>query len=177
MKKYIIAGISVVFVIAALYTAFLFVLPNAVNLNNYKKDIQKIVYDTAKLNIDFQNMKIVTTPCLKAGVNAAGLELSYPDGIKIASLKEAEVKIELLPLIFKTLKVSDIYADNPELNLTILKNGQIDIVDYINTNLPSQQESADTAAQELPFKISAKLPDVIITNYSLLLFHQTVNFS
>ena len=177
LKKHKIFISASLILLLILYLLFLFAMPNFINLNNYKKDIQKIVYDTAKLNIDFQNMKIVTTPCLKAGVNAAGLELSYPDGIKIASLKEAEVKIELLPLIFKTLKVSDIYADNPELNLTILKNGKIDIVDYINTNLPSQQESADTAAQELPFKISAKLPDVIITNYSLLLSDEKTKYS
>ena len=71
-------------------------------------------------------------------------------------------------LILKTLKVSDVSADSPELNLVILKNGQIDIVDYINKNMPLQQESPDTAAQELPVKISAKLPVVTVKDYSFV---------
>ena len=163
--------------ILVLYLLFLFAVPNLINLNNYKKDIQKIVYDTAKLNLDFSDMKIVTTPCLKAGINAKGVVLSYPEGEKIASLKEAEVKIALLPLILKTLKVSDVSVNSPELNFVILKNGQIDIVDYINKNMPLQQESPDTAAQELPVKISSKLPVVTIKDYSFVMVDEKTNYS
>ena len=73
------------------YLAFLFVVPNVINLNNYKKDIQKLVSDTTKLNLDFDNLKIVTTADLKAGVNVENAALSYADGKKIASDRKSVV--------------------------------------------------------------------------------------
>ena len=103
MSKYQKAAIAVFSVIAVLYAAFLFVLPSVINLNNYKGDIQKIVEDTAKLKFSADNMKIVTTPALHAGVKIDGARLTYPDGAEIASVKSAQVRIKLLPLLLRTL--------------------------------------------------------------------------
>ena len=122
----VILGLIVIF-----YLAFLFVVPNVINLNNYKKDIQKLVSDTTMLNLDFDNLKIVTTADLKAGVNIENAALSYANGKKIASVKDAEVKIAVLPLIFKTLRVTDISAANLEANVTLQKDGQVDIVRHM----------------------------------------------
>ena len=108
LKKYKNILIVLLVCVAFLYAAFLFILPNAINLNNYKSDIQKIVEENAKLHFDFQELKIVTTPSLKAGIRIKGAEISYPESSKFASLDTAEVKISLLPLLFKTLQISDI---------------------------------------------------------------------
>ena len=83
-NKTLITVILSVFLI--LYFAFLFVVPNAVNLNNYKEDIQKLVEENTKLYLEFDNLKIITTPLLKAGVNIKGAKLSYPDGSTIVKL-------------------------------------------------------------------------------------------
>lgn len=163
-NKTLITVILSVFLI--LYFAFLFVVPNAVNLNNYKEDIQKLVEENTKLNLEFDNLKIITTPLLKAGVNIKGAKLSYPDGSTIVKLEEGEVKISLLPLIFKTVQVSDVSADSPVINLVILKNGQLDVLDFINKNLPAKTAENNTSTAELPVKISDKLPVVKIKNYS-----------
>lgn len=176
-KKYKKALIAIVSVLVVFYAAFLFVIPNVINVNNYKKDIQKLVYDNAKLNFDFDSIKIVTTPLLKAGVNAKGVKVSYPDGKDIVTVKEAEAKISLLPLLLKTVKVADVSVDSPSLALKLQKNGQLDIVDYItkNLNAPTENESAEPV--ELPVKISENLPDVIVKNYSLTLTDEKTNNS
>ena len=150
------------------YLAFLFVVPNVINLNNYKKDIQKLVSDTTKLNLDFDNLKIVTTADLKAGVNVENAALSYADGKKIASVKDAEVKIAVLPLIFKTLRVTDISAANLEANVTLQKDGQVDIVRHMEKVL-AEDEDLDMEMQEFPVKFSSKLPVVKINNYLFVL--------
>ena len=175
LKKYKVFIAVIGAFLLVLYLLFLFAVPNLINLNNYKKDIQKIVSDTAKLDFDFQDMKIVTTPSLKAGVNIKGARLSYPEDGEIASLNEAEVKIALLPLILKTVQISDIYIDKPEAKLVLLKNSQIDVLDYINKNIPMQEENPDTAVQELPVKISAKLPVVTVKDYSFVLVDEKTN--
>lgn len=167
LAKYKTLIISILSILVILYLAFLFVVPNVINLNNYKKDIQKLVTENTKLNLDFENLKIVTTPLLKAGVNIKNVSLSYPDGKNIALLKEGEVKISLLPLIFKTVQVADISVDSPVINIAILQDGQIDIVDYINKNLPASTTDNTAQAAELPVKISDKLPVVDVKNYLL----------
>lgn len=174
----VILGLIVIF-----YLAFLFVVPNVINLNNYKKDIQKLVSDTTMLNLDFDNLKIVTTADLKAGVNIENAALSYANGKKIASVKDAEVKIAVLPLIFKTLRVTDISAANLEANVTLQKDGQVDIVRHMEKVLAENSSAADTdisddlsededldmEMQEFPVKFSYKLPVVKINNYLFVL--------
>jgi len=162
-------------VVLCLYFGFLFVLPNVVNINNYKKDIQKIVFDVAKLNIDFDSIKIVTTPSLKAGINAKGLKLFYPGGKDIVTLKEGEVKLSLLPLLLAKVQVSDVFVDAPILNVSIMKNGQIDVVDYIMKNISTVESSAQAPQQELPIKISDKLPTVLVKNYVVSVFEEKSN--
>ena len=162
--------LSVVFcIILVLYAGFVFALPKLVNLNNYKADIKKLVEQNAKLNLEIQDIKLVTTPCLKAGVNLSGVKISYPDGKEIAQLKNAQAKISLLPLIFKTLKISDVTLNSPALSLTLLSDGQLDIVKYITKNLEQNEQTSQTTAAELPVKISNNLPVVTVTDYSLTL--------
>ncbi len=169
LKKYKKIIVSLFSILVAIYLAFLFVVPNVININNYKKDIQKIVYDTAKIKFDFESIKIITTPTLKAGVNAKGLKISYPNGQGVASLKEGEVKISLLHLLLMKLQVSDIFVDSPVLNLTMLKNGQLDIVDYVMNNMSQSETTEQVEPQDLPIKISDKLPTVNVKNYAVKL--------
>ena len=95
LQKYKKILVVLVSIIAVFYALFLFVLP-LVNLNFLKKDIQKIVKDSVKLNLDIENIKIVTTPNLKAGVRIDGIELAYLNGKNILQLDKAETKIALL---------------------------------------------------------------------------------
>lgn len=166
MSKYQKAAIAVFSVIAVLYAAFLFVLPNVINLNNYKGDIQKIVEDTAKLKFSADNMKIVTTPALHAGVKIDGARLAYPDGAEIASVKSAQVRIKLLPLLLRTLELADITIDSPVFQAKLLESGQFDIAQYITENL-AQSQTADTAEAQMPVKISEKLPKIVVKNYDI----------
>ena len=49
---YSLAGIS-----ALAYLSFLFILPNAVDINKFKPEIQKIAKEQANLSINFENAK------------------------------------------------------------------------------------------------------------------------
>lgn len=169
LKKHKQALTVLLSVVIVAYAAFLFVLPNVINLNNYKKDIQKIVFDNAKLNFDSSDIKIVTTPSLKAGVKLENAKVSYPDNRDIFSAKSVEVKIALLPLVLKNLRVSDITVEKPQVSLIYLKDGQIDIVEYLTKKLPHQEAAPDAAAAELPVKISDKLPKVVVKDYIISL--------
>ena len=168
MNKYKIAGISVISVIVILYAVFLFVLPNAVNLNNYKEDIQKIVKDSAKLDIDAKNIKLVTTPKLAAGVEIDGLTVGYPGGEKIVSADNALVRVKLLPFLWKTLQLDTVSAKNPVVNLNITNGTNLEIVEYLEKAMPVQEQQTE-AATGMPVKISPKLPVISVNSYDLTL--------
>ena len=167
LLKYKLFAAIVLGIFAVLYVLFLFVLPNVINLNNCKDDISKILEDNTKLSYDIKNIKIVTSPLLKAGVKIDGLAVSYPNGEKIISSDSAVVKVSLLPLIFKTLKVSDVTIDSPEINLVYLKDGNFDIVNYFTADSSSQNDVSVQNGTELPIKIASKLPVVTVNNYAI----------
>ena len=169
IKKYKIFLSVILCTMVVLYAGFVFALPELINLNNYKKDIQEIICQSAKLNFDVSDIKLVTTPSLKAGVNLKNLKISYPEGKEIATVKNAQVKISLLPLILKTLKISDISVDSPVLNLTLLSDGQLDLVKYITQTLEQTQQTSQTTTAEMPVKFSSALPVVTVKDLSLRL--------
>ncbi len=172
MRKLKIALVSIASIFAVLYLAFLFVIPNVLNLNNYKQDIQKLVEDNVKLKIDASNIKLVTTPRLAAGIRIDGLKLAYPDDTEFLSVDSASVKLKLVPFLWKTFQLDSINVDSPKYTLTVLENGDMDILDFINKNLnngvPAQDASTTTAPVapvEFPVNISAKMPKVTVKNY------------
>ena len=58
MKTFLkILGILILTVIILAYIAFLFVLPRKLDLNIYKKDVQKLALEQAHLNIDFNDIE------------------------------------------------------------------------------------------------------------------------
>ena len=41
------------------YVSFLFILPNALNIDDFKPEITKLVKEQTKLTLDFKNAKII----------------------------------------------------------------------------------------------------------------------
>ena len=79
MKKIKILTIVLLTFVAIFYLAFLFILPNVINLNNYKNDINKLAKDSVNLDVKYDNLKLITTPLLKIGVKAQNLSVNYDD--------------------------------------------------------------------------------------------------
>lgn len=160
MKALKITIIVLAAIIALAYLAFLFVIPNAINLNHYTNDIKRAAFENAKLNVDLSNIKIITTPNLKAGLRIDDLKVSYPDNTQLLNTQKAEVKINLLPLIFKTVQISDVTVNNPQFNIEVYDNGRLKIEKYFADNM--QNTAANQEPVAIPFKISDKMPKVMI---------------
>lgn len=173
MKKVKILTIILFTFIFVFYFTFLFVLPNVINLNNYKNDINKLAKDTVNLNVSYDNLKIVTTPLLKIGVKVQNLSVKYDEKNEFLNLQNSKILVNILPLVIKSISFDEIYIDGLNLNLKILSSGQLYIQKYINDYLASNQNeqqkeenNANTNAA-LPFKFSYKMPDISILNYNL----------
>lgn len=163
-------GILCLLLVFAAYFAFLFVLPKKVDLNAYKADLQKIVKEQAFLNVDFEDVHIVTTPLLEAGIKLSGLKITLPDNSEFLATDNVRVKISLPNLLLLTVRVSEIAIDNPRINVEIAKDGSqykiMQVVeDIINEQKKKQETTPPTQSAFNPNWIKIKVPHVNVANY------------
>ena len=177
MKKFFtIVGYLFLGVILCLYLAFLFYLPRKIDLNTYKPDIQKIVKDNTDLTLDFDGLKLTTSPFLEAGIKTGKVSVTLPDGSVLLSADSLKGKVFLPSLLLLSVRVSNVDIDSPKLNVEIL-NGESFKVGNVYENLVNKQrkerlenptvEAVET--QKLPIdpsKIKIFVPSVNLNNYS-----------
>ena len=115
-------GFTVLGAIVLAYAGFLFVLPNVIDLNQYTPEIQKLAKEQAKLNVNFENVKIVTTPLLGAGIKAENISVKLPDNSVLFSADNIKTRISLPSLLLLTVKVSCLEVEKPFVNLEIIND-------------------------------------------------------
>ena len=107
MNKFLkITGITIISILVFIYAAVLFVLPNAVKLDKFKPDLQKIVKEQTDLLVDFERAKISVTPLLSAGITADNISVKLPDESDFVSSDTLTVRVSIPHLLFKTIKIT-----------------------------------------------------------------------
>ena len=176
MKKFLcITGFVLVGILAALYICFIFVLPNAVNLNQYKPILQDLVKEQGKVNLDFDNAKIITTPLLGAGVKIDNIKVKLPDGSILLSVDSLKTRISIPSLFLMTVKVSCLELEHPFVNLEIAKDN-VDykvvklVEDILNENKEKTlgEEKIVTQTWFNPAWIRVKVPCAKLKNYKVI---------
>lgn len=173
MKKFFIfLGITVLTLLTVIYLAFLFVLPNVVDLTPYVPEIQKIVKDQANIDLSIENPKISTNWLLQAGIKTGKITAKLPDGSTILDTDGIKVRVSVPNLLLMTVKASCVEINSLKINLEILNGEQFKVVrlveDILNKkkNEPPKEESAP-----LPIdvsKIKYRVPNPVITDYSVV---------
>ena len=156
---------------------FLFVLPNMVDINSYKADIQKIVKEQAKLNLSFDNAKIITTPLFSAGAEITDIKVTMEDGSVLFTSDKVRTKIALPSLLLLTIKVSCFDVENPFINLEVAKNDfkLLSLIENIINEQKAVLQTENPAPEpELPLgiktsQIKIKVPAVKLKNYKVLI--------
>ena len=174
MKKFLIFfGITILTLLGIIYLAFLFVLPNVVDLTPYVPEIQKIVKEQANIDLNIENPKISTNWLLQAGIKTGKVSAKLPDGSTILDTDGIKVRVSVPNLLLMTVKASCVEINSPKINLEILNGEQFKVVrlveDILNKkkNEPPKEESAP-----LPIdisKIKYKVPNAKITDYSVII--------
>ena len=176
MKKFLqILGFIVLGIAVIAYLCFLFVLPNIIDLNQYKPLVKDIAKEQAHLDVNFDNAKVITTPLLGAGAKIDNVSVKLPDGSILFSADSIKTRIAIPSLILLTAKVSCFEVENPFVNLEIDK----DNVDYkivklveniLNENKEKTlgEEKVVTETWFNPAWIRIKVPCVKLKNYKFL---------
>lgn len=173
MKFIKIAGITIISLIVILYLTLLFVLPNVINLNNFKSNIQKAVKEQTGLNADFDNAKITVTPLLSAGVKVEGFSVKLPDNGDLLKADSSIFRVSLPQLIFSVVKITKAEINNPVINIDIIDGKEYRLVKYIDEldKNKNEQEKNKNEAVETSNSVSLKInvPEVKLINYSAVI--------
>ena len=172
-------GFTILGAIVLAYAGFLFVLPNVIDLNQYTPEIQKLAKEQAKLNVNFENVKIVTTPLLGAGIKAENISVKLPDNSVLFSADKIKTRISLPSLLLLTVKVSCLEVEKPFVNLEIINDENFKVVklveDLLNAGkeqkLEEGRQTVQAEAEGFKFNpawIRIKVPAVKLNNYRVL---------
>jgi len=173
MKKFLsYLGISVGCILILAYLAFLFVLPNAVDLNKYIPELQKIVKEQANIDLYIDSPKISTNALLQAGIKTGPVSAKLPDGSTVFNSEGIKVRISLPNLLLLTVKVSCLEVKSPVINLEIINNEQFKVVrlveDILNKNKDVKTVETEPAAFDVSM-IKIKVPKTKISDYKVLI--------
>lgn len=145
-------------------------LPFCFNLviDKYTPQIVGEINKATGLSAGIEEIRIVGTPKLTAGVKIKKFELYTPQKEPIFIADNFQLKMSLLPLLAKQVRVDLISLDNGDVTLKFDKNGDLDFMQY----LPKTEQKETEQIREvsyLPFglKLSNHLPDIRLGSYKI----------
>jgi len=174
-KNFRIFGYSLLGLSALAYLGFLFVLPNTIDINKFKPEIQKIAQEQANLSIDFENAKVITTPLLGIGIKTDNVKVKLPDETLLFSAGSIKTRVALPSIFLLTAKISCLEVDKPFVNLEIANN-QFKVMQLVEDilNKGKEQKLEQQGQTEIkkswfdPAWIKIKVPNVALYDYKVL---------
>ena len=152
MKIFKIVTLSILSIFIVVYLAFLFILPYAIDLNQYSPQITKAIQDNTGFKVNIEGLKVKTAWNLSAGASIEKTDLKYPTGEKFAQINNLEVKLLLLPLVLREIRINSIKIDKIMANIPL------------TPTLSPKGRGINSSPIHL-FNFSPKMPDVSVKNY------------
>lgn len=158
--KIILYGLLSFLIVA--YLAFLFVLPNLINLDKFNPQITEIFEKNTGFFVNIKGLKLKTAWNLSCGTLIEKTDLKYPTGEKFAQINNLDVKLSLLPLLLGQIQLDKISAEKIFLNLEVEKNGRFLIDQYL---LKIKEKNSKGNIYGL--KLSTNMPDIKAKKYRI----------
>lgn len=156
MKAFKISG-GIFFVFIALYLAFLFALPKAIDMNQYSSKITQIIKNNTGYEALIEGVKVKTYWNLSVGASVEKVDLLNANEEKFAQLNGLQIRVSLFPLILKKIKITEIKADK------------------VMANIDEKVESL--SAHSHKFLPDTKLPNISIKKYRISLLDGQNNYT
>lgn len=152
MKKLKLIFLNLFLFLSIIYFSFLFVLPNMVDLKKYTHVIEDTIYKNTGFGVLLKNPEISTSWRLAVTIGLEKADM-FKDKDKFAQVNDLKLTVDLIPLVFKKIKISNVSASKIIVNLN---------KDIFKT-IPAQQEGNSA------FTLFEKLPDVYVNYYRISL--------
>ena len=145
------AGIVVGIVIGAII-ALLVIIPQVIDINEYKPGIERMVSGSTGRDFSIGG-EIDLTLFPWAGVLLSDVHLGNAKGFEekdFVSVEHFEVRVKLLPLIFKNFQVKRFIVKRPRIVLERKKAGQGNWKDFVKSRPPAETETKPAPEKEGP---------------------------
>ena len=148
-----ITSLSIFSIAAILYLSFLFILPNAININNFLPQINAQIQKQSGFKLSLENPKLKTTWRLGVKFVADKVSIKYTNDEDFINLSNPSVEINLPTLLFKHLNLDKIYVNDVELALIFTKDKKYTIEEYINKIIENNSTDVKNSANQLPIEL------------------------
>lgn len=163
MKIFKVFVLSILSIFISLYLAFLFILPNCIDLNKYLPQITKIIQDKSGFQVELEGLKVKTAWNLSAGALVNKVDLKDSTGEKFAQINGLQVRLSLLPLVFGNLKIDKVDANKVLANIPL-----------IPTLSPKGRGSNNL---KLAAHCSPKMPTIYVKKYRISFIDNVNNYT
>ena len=143
-------------------------------IDKYTPQIVGEINKLTGLSAGMEDVRIVGTPKLTAGLKVKKFELYTPLKEPIFIADNFEVKMSLLPILAKNIRVDVIKFDNIDVTLKFNKDGDLDFLKYMpateEINKDDDKEPEKESNKEylpLGLKLSNHLPDIHAGSYKI----------
>ena len=167
MKKYQRISLGVLIGVVSfttLYFGVLWSLPNIVDLNKYKIDFAKSIEEQSGFKVSCEDIKLSRSLSPYLNIHLHHTLVLYPNDEVFLKLKDSELKVKLLPLLFKKVVVKDAKLTRPIINLTLYKDFSTSIERYYDASKKINTKG---------FSIDAVVKDTICERYKLKIYDET----
>ena len=133
-----------------LLVAVIIIAPMVIDPNDYREEIQAVVKDKTGRDLSINgDLSLSVFPWVGIGIN--DVSLSNAAGFKaehFAQIKEANVKVRLLPLLSQQVEVSTVVLNGMRLNLAKDKAGNTNWDDMVQSAGESSEKPSDADADK-----------------------------
>ena len=170
-----IAGICILGILVFCYVVFL-AIPLLVNiyLKSHNADVVRMIEDVSGFKVVLNDIKLVTTPKLTAGIKLGHAEVAPAGHENIFSADGFDIRLSILPLITKRIELDKISAKNTRIFIAVKKDGHFVIEDCLKNILSDTTTAPQSSTTGLPFgfKLSNRLPNIYLTNTNIEFYDQ-----
>ncbi|MCR5261337.1 MAG: AsmA family protein, partial [Candidatus Gastranaerophilales bacterium] len=146
-----------------LYLAVLALFPKNFNLSALKTQIEAEIHRQTGLTAGIENIAVKTSLTPYINIQANHVILLYPDKKEMLKIKDVNLKVEVLPIVFKKIKIDKISINRPILSFTIDKNGKCTLDEYLNKKYKQQNGFSG-------FTVDEKIPDIVLNRYKIKIY-------
>ena len=164
LLKIIIRLIGILFAfVFVLYLAVLLLFPRNFNVNAMKKSVEQEISKQTGLNVGIENISVRTSLSPFLYLDAYHVVFLYPDKKELLKVKDLNIKVQVLPIVFKKIKIDKIIVNRPVLSFSIDKDGKTSLDKYL-------KNSCKIGGDFGGFSFDEKTPDIIVNRYRVKVY-------
>lgn len=167
------AGITLAGIAGSAYLIFL-ISPLILNpiINGYSPQIVNEIHKATGLDASIEDVTLVTTPKLTAGLKVKRFALLTPANEQLFGADDFQIKLSLLPIFMGRIELDAIQLKHADAFIEIQNDGSLEAEKYF-----PQTDAKPEAAKPLPIKLSNRMPDIKIDGYNIILANGSDKYS